>query len=51
MRLGGAKNMLRREIDIDLYKEDTFLLKERDGYCFLLRCKKSKAKLFMEWVL
>ena len=51
MRLGRAKNILRREVDIDLYKEETFLLKERDGHCFLLRCKKSKAKPFMEWLL
>ena len=51
MRLGHAKNILRREVDIDLHKEDTVLLKEQDVYCFLLRCKESKAEPFMEWIV
>ena len=51
MRLGDAQNILRREVDIDLPKEDMVLLKEPGLYCFLLRCKKPKAKLFMEWVV
>ena len=51
MRLGDAQNIFRREVDIDLPKEDTILLKEPGLYCFLLRCKKPKAKLFMEWVV
>ena len=51
MRLGDAKNILRREVDIDLPKADMVLLKEPDLYCFLLRCKKPKAESFMEWVV
>ena len=51
MRLGDAQNILRREVDIDLPKEDTVLLKEQGLYCFLLRCKKPKAETFMEWVV
>ena len=48
MRLGHAQNMLRREVDIDLPKKDTVLLKESSLYCFLLRCKKPRAEPFME---
>ena len=51
MSLGDAQNILRREVDIDLSKEDTVLLKEQGLYCFLLRCKKPKAEPFMEWVV
>ena len=46
--LGDAQNILRKEVDIDLPKEDTVLLKEPGHYCFLLRCKKPNAKPFME---
>ena len=49
MRLGDAKNILRREVDIDLPKEDMVLLKEPGLFCFLLRSKKPKAEPFMEW--
>ena len=51
MRLGDAKNILKREVDIDLPEEDTVLLKEPGLYCFLLRCKKPKTEPFMEWVV
>ena len=51
MPLGDAQNILRREIDVGLPKEDTVLLKEPNLYCFLLRCKKPKAEPFMEWVV
>ena len=51
MRLGDAQNVLRREVDIDLVKDYMVLLKEPGLYCFLLRCKKPKAKPFMEWVV
>ena len=51
MRLGDAQNVLRREVDIDLVKEDMVSLKEPGLYYFLLRCKKPKAKPFMEWVV
>ena len=50
MRLGDAKNILRTEVDTDLPKEDTLLLKEPGLYCFLLRCKKPRVEPFMEWV-
>ena len=50
MHLGDAQNILRTEVDIDLLREDIVLLKEPGLYCFLLRCKKPKAKPFMEWV-
>ena len=32
MRLGDAQNISRREVDIDLHKEDTVLLKEQGLY-------------------
>ena len=32
VRLGDAQNISRREVDIDLPKEDTVLLKEPDLY-------------------
>ena len=51
MPLGDAQNILRREIDVGLPKEDTVLLKEPNLYCILLRCKKPKAEPFMEWVV
>ena len=51
MRLGDAQNILRREVDIDLPKKDTVLLKESGLYCFLLRCKKPRAEPFMEWTV
>ena len=40
MRLGDAKNVLRREVNIDLLHPDTVLSKEPGLYCFLLRCKR-----------
>ena len=51
MRLGDAQNILRMEVDIDLPKEGIVLLTEPGLYCFLLRCKKPNADLFMEWVV
>ena len=51
MRLGDAQNILRTEVDIDLLREDIVLLKEPGLYCFLLRCKKPRAKPFMEWIV
>ena len=51
MHLGDAQNILRKEVDVDLPQEDTVLLKEPGLYCFLLHCKKPKAKLFIEWVM
>ena len=51
MHLGDAQNILRREVDIDLPKKDTVLLKESGLYCFLLRCKKPRAEPFMEWAV
>ena len=44
MRLGDAQNILRREVDIDLPKEDTVLLKEPGLYCFPLRRRKKREK-------
>ena len=41
MRLGDAK----KEVNIDLLREDVVLLKEPGLYCFLLRCKKPRANL------
>ena len=47
MRLGDAQNISRREVDIDLPKEDTVLLKEPGLYWFLLCRKRRKAEPFM----
>ena len=51
MRLGDTQNILRTEVDIDLPKEGIVLLTEPGLYCFLLRCKKPNAELFMKWVV
>ena len=51
MRLGDAQNILRTEVDTDLLRTYIVLLKEPGLYCFLLRCKKSRTKPFMEWVV
>ena len=51
MRKGDVNNVLKGEVTIDLPQEDMVLLKQPSLYCFLLRCKKPKAELFMEWVV
>ena len=51
MRVGDAQNILRAEVDTDLLRTYIVLLKEPGLYCFLMRCKKSRAKPFMEWVV
>ena len=51
MRLRDVQDILRREVDVDLTKEDTVLLKEPGLYCFLLHCIKPRAEPFMEWVV
>ena len=39
-------------VDNSVYTQpSTMLLKEQALYCFLLRCKKPKDELFMEWVV
>ena len=51
MHLGDAQHIFRKEVDVDLPQEDTVLLKEPGLSCFLLHCKKPKAKPFIEWVM
>ena len=51
MRLGDAQNILRKEVDVDLLKEDMVLSKEPGLYCFLLCCKKPNTEPFIEWVV
>ena len=52
MRLEDAQNILRAEVDIDFrLRQDIVLLKEPSLYCFLLHCKKPRAKPFMECVV
>ena len=51
MRLGDVQNILRKEVDVDLSKEDRVLFKEPGLYCFPFRCKKPKAEPFIEWVV
>ena len=51
MRLGDVQNILWKEVDVDLSKEDTVLFKEPGLYWFLFRWKKPKPELFIEWVV
>ena len=51
MRLWDAQNILRKEVDVDLLKEEMVLLKEPGLYCFLSCCKKPKTEPFMKWVV
>ena len=52
VRLGDAQIDLEEGEDNSVYTQpNTMLLKEPDLYCFLLRCKKPKAKPFTEWVV
>ena len=51
MRLGDVQNILWKEVDVDLSKEDTVLFKELGLYWFLFRWKKPKPELFIEWVV
>ena len=44
-------DILRKEVDVDLPKEDMVLLKKPGLYCFILRCKKPKTEPFMEWLV
>ena len=43
--------MLNQREDIFPLYKDTVLLKEPALYCFLLRCKRDEAELFMEWAV
>ena len=50
VRLGDAQIDLEEGVDNSVYTQpNTMLLKEPGPYCFLLRCKKPKAKPFTEW--
>ena len=42
---------LNQREDIFPLHKDTALLKQPGLYCFLLRCKRSRAEPFMEWVV
>ena len=51
LRFGDVNSSLNQREDIFLLNKDTVLIKEPGLYCFLLRCKRDEAKLFMEWVV
>ena len=51
LRFGDAKSSLKKREEMFPLHPDTVLLREPGLYCFLLRCKKPKAKPFMEWDL
>ena len=51
MRFEDVKDTVERHVQSDVPQDDTILLKDSGIYCFLLRCKMSKAKLFMVWVV
>ena len=51
LRFGDVKPSLSQGEDIFPLQKDTVLLKEPRLYCFLLRCKRDEAELFMEWVV
>ena len=48
LRFGDVNPSLNQREDIFPLHKDAALLKEPGLYCFLLRCKKPKAKPFME---
>ena len=50
MRSGDALSEVDKVDDIVHLHPDTVLLKEAGLYCFLLRCGKPEAELFMDWV-
>ena len=51
LRFGDVNSSLNQRKDIFPLHKDTVLIKEPGLYCFLLRCKRDEAKLFMEWVV
>ena len=51
LRFGAVNPLLNQREDIFPLHKDTALLKQPGLYCFLLRCKRSRAEPFMEWVV
>ena len=51
MRFEDVKDTVERHVQSDMPQNDAILLKEPGIYCFLLRCRMSKAEPFMEWVV
>ena len=51
MRFEDVKDTVERHVQSDMPQNDAVLLKEPGIYCFLLRCRMSKAEPFMEWVV
>ena len=51
MRFEDVKDTVERHVQSDVPQNDAILLKEPGIYCFLLRCRMSKAEPFMEWVV
>ena len=49
MSLGDAQNILRAEVELTSLGK--IIVLEPGLYCFILRCKKHRAKPFMEWVV
>ena len=51
MRLGDVKIDLQGVLKSEYLHPDSVLLKETGVYCFLLRCNKTEAEPFMDWVV
>ena len=51
MRFEDVKDTVERHVQSDMPQNDAILFKEPGIYCFLLRCRMSKAEPFMEWVV
>ena len=51
MRFEDVKDTVERHVQSDMPQNDAILLKEPGIYCFLLRCRMSKAEPFMEWIV
>ena len=52
IRFGDAQVDLKEGVDDSVHTQpNTMLLKEPGLYCFLLRCKRTEAEPFMEWVV
>ena len=49
IQLEDVKGIVKRHVQLHVTQDEAILLKEPGLYCFLLRCKMSVMKPFMEW--
>ena len=51
MQFEDVKDTVGRHVQSDVLQDDAILFKEPGLYCFLLSCKMSGEKPFMEWAV